>query len=194
MEAETFVDEVLVKALGVREVVVGFNHTFGRGARGTAALLRDLGTGRGFVAHVLPPLQVNVLTGASSAFARAPARGGGRRPGPGAAGPAVFRDWNRTAGRGPGPHLGIPHREPQARPAPGAGRGRLRGPGPVGRSTGRCGGQYRLPADLRGVTVLDRGLPLRFLRRPVRPDADARFPRADPSRDEVLGRGGAQDR
>jgi len=68
MEAEAFVDEVLVKALGVREVVVGFNHTFGRGARGTAALLRDLGTGRGFVTHVLPPLQVNGLTVSSSAI------------------------------------------------------------------------------------------------------------------------------
>jgi riboflavin kinase/FMN adenylyltransferase len=68
MEAETFVDEVLVKALGVREVVVGFNHTFGRGARGTAALLRVLGTGRGFVTHVLPPLQVNGLTVSSSAI------------------------------------------------------------------------------------------------------------------------------
>ena len=66
MEAETFVDEVLVKTLGVREVVVGFNHTFGRGARGTAALLRDLGAGRGFVTHVLPPLQVNGLTVSSS--------------------------------------------------------------------------------------------------------------------------------
>lgn len=68
MEAEAFVDEVLVNTLGVREVVVGFNHTFGRGARGTAALLRDLGTGRGFVTHVLPPLQVNGLTVSSSAI------------------------------------------------------------------------------------------------------------------------------
>ena len=35
--------------LGVREVVVGFNHTFGAGARGTAALLLELGRLRGFV-------------------------------------------------------------------------------------------------------------------------------------------------
>src|SRR4030095_5750317 len=61
MEAETFVDEVLVKALGVREVVVGFNHTFGRGARGTAALLRVLGTGRGFVTHVLPTVRASAI-------------------------------------------------------------------------------------------------------------------------------------
>jgi riboflavin kinase/FMN adenylyltransferase len=66
MEAETFVSQVLAKTLGVREVVVGFNHTFGRGARGTAALLRELGARDGFVTHVLPPLQVNGLTVSSS--------------------------------------------------------------------------------------------------------------------------------
>ena len=68
MEAEAFVDEVLVGTLGVREVVVGFNHTFGSGARGTAVLLRELGARRGFVTHVLPPLQVNGLTVSSSAI------------------------------------------------------------------------------------------------------------------------------
>jgi len=71
LEAETFVDETLVKTLGVREVVVGFNHTFGSGARGTAALLRELGARRGFVTHVLPPLQVNGLTVSSSVIREA---------------------------------------------------------------------------------------------------------------------------
>jgi riboflavin kinase/FMN adenylyltransferase len=71
MEAEAFVSQVLAKTLGVREVVVGFNHTFGRGARGTAALLRELGARDGFVTHVLPPLQVNGLTVSSSAIREA---------------------------------------------------------------------------------------------------------------------------
>ena len=71
MEAETFVDEALVGTLGAREVVVGFNHTFGSGARGTAVLLRELGARRGFVTHVLPPLQVNGLTVSSSAIREA---------------------------------------------------------------------------------------------------------------------------
>lgn len=71
MEAEDFVDEALVRALGAREVVVGFNHTFGSGARGTAVLLRELGARRGFVTHVLPPLQVNGLTVSSSAIREA---------------------------------------------------------------------------------------------------------------------------
>jgi len=68
MEAEAFVGEVLVKTLGVREVVVGFNHTFGRGARGTAALLKELGDRHGFVTLVLPPLQVKGQTVSSSAI------------------------------------------------------------------------------------------------------------------------------
>lgn len=71
MEAETFVDEALVRTLGAREVVVGFNHTFGSGARGTAVLLRELGARHGFVTHVLAPLQVNGLTVSSSAIREA---------------------------------------------------------------------------------------------------------------------------
>lgn len=71
LEAEAFVDLVLVGTLGVREVVVGFNHTFGAGARGTAALLLELGGRRGFVTHVLPPLQVDGLTVSSSTIREA---------------------------------------------------------------------------------------------------------------------------
>jgi len=71
MEAETFVEDVLVKTLGVREIVVGFNHTFGRGARGTAALIKELGLKHDFVAHVLPPLQVDGQTVSSSAIREA---------------------------------------------------------------------------------------------------------------------------
>jgi riboflavin kinase / FMN adenylyltransferase len=71
LEAEDFVEQVLVRALAVKEVVVGFNHTFGRGARGTAALLRELGSRAGFVTHVLPPLQVEGLAVSSSAIREA---------------------------------------------------------------------------------------------------------------------------
>jgi riboflavin kinase/FMN adenylyltransferase len=76
IEAEAFVDLVLVRTLGVREVVVGFNHTFGAGARGTAALLLELGGRRGFVTHVLPPLQVDGLTVSSSTIREALREGG----------------------------------------------------------------------------------------------------------------------
>lgn len=68
IEAETFVEQVLVTALEVREVVVGFNHTFGRGARGTAGLLAELGAKHGFAVHVLPPLQASGQTVSSTAI------------------------------------------------------------------------------------------------------------------------------
>jgi riboflavin kinase/FMN adenylyltransferase len=71
MEAEDFVERVLVGALGAREVVVGYNHTFGRGARGTATLLRELGERLHFAARVLPPLQVGGQTVSSSAIREA---------------------------------------------------------------------------------------------------------------------------
>ena len=71
MEAEVFVDEVLRGTLGAREVVVGFNHTFGRGARGTAMLLKDMGDRLGFTVHVLPPLEVSGQIVSSSAIREA---------------------------------------------------------------------------------------------------------------------------
>jgi riboflavin kinase / FMN adenylyltransferase len=68
MEAEAFVADVLAGALGAREVVVGFNHTFGHDARGTAALLTELGPRYGFVARVLPPLRLRGQSVSSSAI------------------------------------------------------------------------------------------------------------------------------
>ena len=68
MEAEAFVDDILVRTLGAREVVVGFNHTFGHDALGTAALLAELGPRRGFTARVLPPLRFQGQTVSSGAI------------------------------------------------------------------------------------------------------------------------------
>lgn len=59
MEPEAFVKDVLVERLRAREVVVGFNHRFGRGARGDAAMLESLGERLGLRAHVVPPLQID---------------------------------------------------------------------------------------------------------------------------------------
>src|SRR5215470_4634123 len=51
IEAEDFVERVLVAILGAKEVVVGFNHTFGHHARGTPKLLAELAPRLGFVAR-----------------------------------------------------------------------------------------------------------------------------------------------
>jgi riboflavin kinase/FMN adenylyltransferase len=66
IEPEAFVREVLVSALKARDIVVGFNHRFGRGARGDAELLRVLGARLGFRAHVVAPLLVDRIPVSSS--------------------------------------------------------------------------------------------------------------------------------
>jgi riboflavin kinase/FMN adenylyltransferase len=55
---ETFVDRVLVGALGVRLVCIGQDFTFGRGRAGTVSLLSELGQTpeRHFTVQVIPPV------------------------------------------------------------------------------------------------------------------------------------------
>lgn len=51
--AETFVEDVLVNAIGVRELVVGYDYAFGRGRQGTIAFLREKGEEHGFPVTVV---------------------------------------------------------------------------------------------------------------------------------------------
>jgi riboflavin kinase/FMN adenylyltransferase len=75
VEPEAFVKDVLVDRLHALQVVVGFNHRFGRGARGDAALLRELGARLGFGVDVVPPLTVDGVPVSSTAIRTALARG-----------------------------------------------------------------------------------------------------------------------
>ena len=56
-DATQFVDEVLLRRLGMRELLVGYDHGFGRGRSGDADVLRELGAARGFQVTVVPPVQ-----------------------------------------------------------------------------------------------------------------------------------------
>ncbi len=56
-DAAQFVDEVLLRRLGMRELLVGYDHGFGRGRSGDADVLRDLGRSRGFAVTVVPAVQ-----------------------------------------------------------------------------------------------------------------------------------------
>ena len=75
MEPEAFVKDVLVERLKAREVVVGFNHRFGRGARGDAALLESLGEPLGLATQVVPPLQIEGVPVSSTEVRAALQRG-----------------------------------------------------------------------------------------------------------------------
>jgi riboflavin kinase/FMN adenylyltransferase len=66
MEPEAFVKDILHGRLRAQQVVVGYNHTFGRGARGDARLLEELAPRLGFAATVVPPLVIDGVPVSSS--------------------------------------------------------------------------------------------------------------------------------
>lgn len=54
LQAEEFVRDVLVQRIGLQEIVIGYDHAFGRDRRGDAELLTALGTKHGFSVDVIP--------------------------------------------------------------------------------------------------------------------------------------------
>ncbi len=107
IEAEAFVKDVLLGRLQAREIVVGFNHRFGRGARGDARLLDGLAGRLGYRAHVVAPLTVDGVPVSSSEVRATLGRGDVA-----AAARLLGRPWaitgRVTAGAGRGRSLGFP--------------------------------------------------------------------------------------
>jgi riboflavin kinase / FMN adenylyltransferase len=107
MEPEDFVKDVLLGRLHAREVVVGFNHRFGRRARGDPRLLESLATRLGFQAHEVPPMAVDGVPVSSSEIRSALQRGDVA-----AAARLLGRPYaiagSVTAGAGRGRSLGFP--------------------------------------------------------------------------------------
>ena len=69
--ADAYVKDVLLGLLKAREIVVGFNHAFGRGARGTPDLLARTAGSAGVRVHVVPPLRVDGVAVSSTAIREA---------------------------------------------------------------------------------------------------------------------------
>jgi riboflavin kinase/FMN adenylyltransferase len=107
IEPEAFVKDMLLDRLRAREIVVGYNHRFGRGARGDARLLQELADRVGFRAHVVPPMTVEGAAVSSTEIRSALQRGDVT---------TAARDLGRpytiagsvTAGAGRGRTLGFP--------------------------------------------------------------------------------------
>lgn len=65
--AEDFVLHMLLAKIGVKEVVVGYDYTFGYQRRGNVDLLREMGAKEGFRVHVIGPIRVdNTLVSSTS--------------------------------------------------------------------------------------------------------------------------------
>lgn len=66
LSAEAFVRDVLVSRIGVREMVIGYDHAFGRDRKGNAELLQSLGATLGFKVDRVPAHRIDGLTVSSS--------------------------------------------------------------------------------------------------------------------------------
>ncbi|RJQ13406.1 MAG: bifunctional riboflavin kinase/FAD synthetase [Nitrospiraceae bacterium] len=57
--AENFVTGILCNVLGIKEVFIGPNYTFGKGRRGSTELLRELGEQCGFEVTIVDEIRIN---------------------------------------------------------------------------------------------------------------------------------------
>jgi len=57
--AHDFVRDILMEKIGVREIIVGYDYTFGHARKGDISLLRELGSRLGFKVHVLGQVHIN---------------------------------------------------------------------------------------------------------------------------------------
>jgi riboflavin kinase/FMN adenylyltransferase len=72
---EEFVGQVLLERCGLRELVIGHDHGFGRGRSGDVETLRRLGASHGFAVDVVPPVDFAGQHISSSRIRRAVAGG-----------------------------------------------------------------------------------------------------------------------
>lgn len=70
MSPSDFVTRILVERIGLRAIVVGHDHAFGRGRSGNHDLLAELGALHGFDVDVIPPQAVDDRVVSSSALRR----------------------------------------------------------------------------------------------------------------------------
>ena len=79
LEPESYVRRVLAGAVGMREIVIGYDHRFGRKARGDRALLEALGPDLGFTVDVIPEQVEGDVTVSSTEIRRLLAEAGHAR-------------------------------------------------------------------------------------------------------------------
>lgn len=76
MSPEVFVEDVLLGRCGMRALVVGHDHGFGKGRQGDAEMLQNLGTTHGFSVTVVPPVALADGHAVSSTLIRRAIAGG----------------------------------------------------------------------------------------------------------------------
>ncbi len=73
--AEEFVSFILGRSIGIKELVVGYDYSFGKNREGNIDFLREIGERSGFNVHVIDPVNVNGITVSSSKIREAVSSG-----------------------------------------------------------------------------------------------------------------------
>jgi riboflavin kinase/FMN adenylyltransferase len=68
--ASEFVDDVLIKKIGMEELVVGYDYCFGKGRQGDTTFLKEQGRLKGFPVTVVEPYHVSDVIASSSEIRR----------------------------------------------------------------------------------------------------------------------------
>ncbi|MGD8387772.1 MAG: bifunctional riboflavin kinase/FAD synthetase [Desulfobacteraceae bacterium] len=68
ISARDFVEDILVRRIGIREIVVGYDYSFGAGREGNITLLRRMGAELGFDVQVLGPITIDDVPVSSTAI------------------------------------------------------------------------------------------------------------------------------
>jgi riboflavin kinase/FMN adenylyltransferase len=68
--ARDFVNNILVKRIGIKEIVVGYDYTFGHNREGDINLLREIGNDSGFIVHLVGPIEIEHTLVSSTSIRR----------------------------------------------------------------------------------------------------------------------------
>jgi len=68
--AREFVNNILVQKIGIKEIVVGYDYTFGHNREGDINLLREIGNDFGFVVHLVGPIEIDHTLVSSTSIRR----------------------------------------------------------------------------------------------------------------------------
>ena len=70
LRPQAYVEEILLGRVGLKEIVIGYDHRFGRNREGDRELLERMGEAHGFTVDVIPPQEVNHDVVSSSTIRR----------------------------------------------------------------------------------------------------------------------------
>ena len=59
LSARAFIKDLLMDKIGIKEIVVGYDYSFGKGRQGDTSLLRTMGHELGFKVHIVEPIYLN---------------------------------------------------------------------------------------------------------------------------------------